>query len=257
MEKVGRRVMERSMQPVRVDSLLKNFGGLQALMNVSFSVEKGERLVIIGPNGAGKTTLFNVITGEIPPTQGRVYLFEEDVTYMPPHRRTPLGMARTFQITNLFPNLTLHENILLAVLGMNPQKLKMHQPVSSCKDIVAKTERLIEEWDLQDFKYTLVRNLSYGAQRQVEVIMALASEAKILLLDEPTSGLSPAETGTLTSMIINLDPNVTLLIIEHDMDVAFQLAHNMIVLHQGEVITEGPPEKIKVNPRVKEIYLGE
>jgi branched-chain amino acid transport system ATP-binding protein len=244
------------MKTVAVEKLSKNFGGLQALMDVSFSVEKGERLVIIGPNGAGKTTLFNLITGELLPTQGRVYLFEENVTHMPPYRRTHLGIARTFQITNLFPNLTLHENILLAVLGVNPQKFIMHRPFISCRDVVAKIGRLIGEWGLQEYKHTLVKNLSYGIQRQVEVIMALASEAKILLLDEPTSGLPPAETGALTSMILGLDSNVTFIIIEHDMDVAFQLAHKMIVLHYGMIIAEGPPEKIKADPKVKEIYLG-
>lgn len=244
------------MKPVVVEKLSKSFGGLQALMDVSFGVEKGERLVIIGPNGAGKTTLFNLITGELLPTNGRVYLFEENVTHMPPHRRTHLGIARTFQITNLFPNLTLHENILLAVLGVNHQKFMMHRPIISCKDVIDKIERLIEEWDLQEYKHTLVKNLSYGIQRQVEVIMALASEAKILLLDEPTSGLPPAETGALTSMILGLDPNVTLVIIEHDMDVAFQLAHNMIVLHHGMIVAAGPPERIKTDPKVKEIYLG-
>jgi len=244
------------MKAVAVEGLSKSFGGIRALSDVSFRVEKGERLVIIGPNGAGKTTLFNLITGEIPPTHGRVFLFEEDVTHMPSHRRTRLGMARTFQITNLFPNLTLRENIFLAVLGVNPQKFKMHQPVSSCKDIIDKIERLLAEWDLQGHTYTLVRNLSYGVQRQVEVIMALSGGAKIVLLDEPTSGLSPAETGTLTSMILGLDPDVTLIIIEHDMDVAFRLAHNMIVLHYGAVIAAGPPESIKADAKVEEIYLG-
>ncbi len=244
------------MKTVAVEKLSKSFGGLQALMDVSFSVEKGERLVIIGPNGAGKTTLFNLITGELLPTQGMVYLFEKDVTYMPPHRRTHLGIARTFQITNLFPNLTLHENILLAVLGVNHQKFIMHRPFISCRDVVAKIGGLIGEWGLQEYKHTLVKNLSYGIQRQIEVIMALASEAKILLLDEPTSGLPPAETGALTSMILGLDSNVTFIIIEHDMDVAFQLAHKMIVLHYGMIIAEGPPEKIKADPKVKEIYLG-
>lgn len=244
------------MRTVTVEGLSKSFEGIQALLEVSFSVEKGERLVIIGPNGAGKTTLFNLITGEIFPTLGRVFLFEQDVTHMPPHRRTHLGIARTFQITNLFPNLTLYENIFLAALGVNPQKFKIHQTVSSCKDIFAKIERLLADWDLQEYKNTLVKNLSYGVQRQIEVIMALSSGARILLLDEPTSGLPPAETGTLTSMILGLDPNVTLIIIEHDMDVAFRLAHTMIVLHQGAIIASGPPEKIKADPNVKEIYLG-
>jgi branched-chain amino acid transport system ATP-binding protein len=249
-------MMEQDIKPVTVESLSKSFGGLQAILDVNFSVRPGERLVIIGPNGAGKTTLFNLISGELLPSSGRIYLFGEDVTHMPPHRRTHLGIARTFQITNLFPNLTLQQNILLAVLGLNSLKYNLHQPMSSCSDVIAKTEELIGKFDLQENKDLLVRNLSYGIQRQIEVLMALASNAKILLLDEPTSGLPPGETSGLTSMILGLDPHMTLLIIEHDMDVAFQLAHNMIVLHHGIVIAEGPPEKIKVNPKVKEIYLG-
>jgi branched-chain amino acid transport system ATP-binding protein len=245
------------MKPLVIENLSKSFGGLQALSDVSFNVEAGERLVIIGPNGAGKTTLFNLITGVFPPTDGRIHLFGEEVTHMPPHRRTHLGIARTFQITNLFPDLTLHENILLAVLGTNSQKFVMHQPITSYKEIMGKTERLIAEWGLQEDTTTLIRNLSYGIQRQIEVLMALACNAKILLLDEATAGLPPGEIGTLTSMILALDPNITLLIIEHDMNVAFQLAHRMIVLQNGKVVAEGPPEKIKIDPKVKEIYLGE
>jgi branched-chain amino acid transport system ATP-binding protein len=250
------RAMKSEMKALAVEGLFKSFEGIQALSDVSFSVEKGERLVIIGPNGAGKTTLFNLITGELPATDGKVFLFGEDVTHLPPHGRTGLGIARTFQITNLFSNLTLHENIFLAVLGASTQKLTMHQPVSSCKEILARIERLLSDWELQEYRYTLVRNLSYGVQRQVEVIMALSGGARIVLLDEPTSGLSAAETGTLTSMILGLDPTVTLIIIEHDMDVAFRLAHNMIVLHQGAVIAGGSPERIKADPRIQEIYLG-
>jgi branched-chain amino acid transport system ATP-binding protein len=133
----------------------------------------------------------------------------------------------------------------------------MHQPITSYNEIMRKTERLIAEWGLQENTTTLIRNLSYGIQRQIEVLMALACNAKILLLDEATAGLPPGEIGTLTSMILALDPNITLLIIEHDMNVAFQLAHRMIVLQNGKVVAEGPPEKIKMDPKVKEIYLGE
>ena len=244
------------MKPVAVEGLSRHFEGIQALSDVSFTVDKGERLVIMGPNGAGKTTLFNLITGEIPPTDGKVLLFGQDVTYMPPYRRTQLGIARTFQITNLFPNLTLHENILLAVLGVSDQKFTMHQKISSCKEILARIDRLLASWDLQSYRQTLVRNLSYGVQRQVEVIMALSGGARIVLLDEPTSGLSAAETGTLTSMILGLDRDVTLIIIEHDMDVAFRLAHTMMVLHHGTVIAAGPPAEIRADSRIKEIYLG-
>jgi len=245
------------VKPLVIENVSKSFEGLQALSDVSFQIEAGERVVIIGPNGAGKTTLFNLIAGVLPPTEGRIHLFGEEVTHMPSHRRTHLGIARTFQITNLFPELTLHENILLAVLGTHPRQYVMHKAVTSFSPIMEKTESLLSEWGFEENMHTLVRNLSYGMQRQIEVIMALACNAKLLLLDEATAGLPPGEISTLSSMILKLDPNITLLIIEHDMDVAFQLAHRMIVLQYGRVIAEGPPEKIKVDPKVQEIYLGE
>ncbi len=246
------------MKPLlAVENVSKSFGGLQALTDVNFSVEVGERLVIIGPNGAGKTTLFNLILGELRPTSGRIYFAGEDVTHMPSHHRAHLGMSRTFQITNLFLNLTLHENILLAVEGMSPLRFTMHRPVTSCKDILTKTQRLVAAWNLRESEHSLVGNLSYGVQRQVEVLMALASEARLLLLDEPTAGLSPAETSALVSIILNLDASITLLIIEHDMDVAFQLAHRLIVLNHGQVLAGGSPEKIKADPEVRHVYLGE
>jgi branched-chain amino acid transport system ATP-binding protein len=245
------------MKPLSLEGLSKSFGGLQAVADVSFSVNPGERLVIIGPNGAGKTTLFNLITGVLPPTNGKIFLFGEDVTQMPSHRRTHKGIARTFQITNLFPELTLQENLVLAVMGTNSLKFVMHKPVSAYKEVQERVEELLAEWSLQDSRHSLVRNLSYGMQRQIEVLMALACNAKLLLLDEATAGLPPGEINMLTSMILGLDPSITLLIIEHDMNVAFQLAHRMVVLQNGRVITEGIPEKIKADPKVIEIYLGE
>jgi branched-chain amino acid transport system ATP-binding protein len=245
------------MKPLAIEGLSKSFGGLQAVSEVSFSVDAGERVVIIGPNGAGKTTLFNLITGVLPPTEGKIYLFGEDVTQMPSHRRTHKGIARTFQITNLFPELTLQENLVLAVMGTNSLKFVVYKPVTAYKEIQERVEQLLAEWNLQEFGSSLVRNLSYGMQRQIEVLMALACNAKILLLDEATAGLPPGEINMLTSMILGLDPSITLLIIEHDMNVAFQLAHRMVVLQNGKVITEGTPEKIKADPKVIEIYLGE
>ncbi len=245
------------MKPLVVENLSKRFRGLQALVNVSFSVGEGERIVIIGPNGAGKTTLFNLISGELSPTEGRIYVFGKNVTRMPSHRRAHLGLARTFQMTNLFYNLTLYENVLLAILGMSPVRLYIHRSVDVFKEITAKAHKLIVEHGLKENEDSLVRNVSYGVQRQVEVIMALATNAKILLFDEPTAGLSPAETSVLTSMLLSLGANMTLLIIEHDMDFAFRLAQHLIVLHHGTIITEGSPQQIKTDPKIKDIYLGE
>jgi len=245
------------MKALTVANLCKSFEGLHAVEGANFSVERGERLVIIGPNGAGKTTLFNLVTGDLAPSSGRIYFFGQDITRMAIHRRARLGMARTFQLTNLFPNLTLFDAIFLAVAGMSALKFTMHRPVGSCKDLLSKAERMVAQWGLRENQGTLIQDLSYGVQRQLEVVMTLASGAKLLLLDEPTAGLSPAERGTLVSMILNLDPDVTLITIEHDMDVAFQVARRMIVLHQGRVLAEGSPEEIKANSRVREIYLGQ
>jgi branched-chain amino acid transport system ATP-binding protein len=245
------------MKPLAIEGLSKSFGGLHAVSQVSFSVDAGERVVIIGPNGAGKTTLFNLITGVLSPTDGKIYLFGEDVTQMPSHRRTHKGIARTFQITNLFPELTLQENLVLAVMGTNSLKFVVHKPVTAYKEIQERVEGLLAEWNLQDYRNSLVRNLSYGMQRQIEVLMALACNARILLLDEATAGLPPGEINMLTSMILGLDPSITLLIIEHDMNVAFKLAHRMVVLQNGRVIAEGSPENIKADSKVIEIYLGE
>jgi branched-chain amino acid transport system ATP-binding protein len=245
------------MKPLVVERLSKNFRGLEALIDVSFSIEEGERVVIIGPNGAGKTTLFNLISGELTPSSGKVYLFGKDISRMESHHRAHLGLARTFQITNLFPNLTLRQNLLLAALGVSPSRLWMHRPVGSLEGIRAKVEELIVQHGLQESEESLIRNLSYGVQRQVEVIMALATDARILLFDEPTAGLSPAETSMISSMLLSLSSTMTLLIIEHDMDVAFRLAHHLIVLHQGRVMADGSPDAIAGDPRVKGIYLGE
>jgi branched-chain amino acid transport system ATP-binding protein len=245
------------MKPLVVENLSKSFRGLQALVDVSFSVEEGERAVIIGPNGAGKTTLFNLVSGEIAPNNGRVYIFGKDVTKMPSNLRAHLGLARTFQITNLFLNLTLRENILLAVQGMSPSRYCIHRSLDFFEEITTKVQKLIDQHGLEESENVLVRNLSYGVQRQLEVIMALATDAKILLFDEPTAGLSPAETSVLSSMLLSLDANITLLIIEHDMDVAFRLANHLIVLHRGRVLAEGSPQQIATDHKVKGIYLGE
>lgn len=244
------------MKALELQALSKNFGGLQALFGISLGIEQGERRAIIGPNGAGKTTLFNLISGFLFSSSGRIYLFGRDVTNLPIHQRTALGLSRTFQVTNLFPKLTLFENILLAVQAMKRGHLCFYRTIRSFREMIAQTEDLLEKWNLWERKDIPLKNFSYGEQRQVEVIMALASKPRFLLLDEPTAGLSQAETALVVSIIKSLPREITIILIEHDMDVAFEIAEQITVLHFGTIIAEGPLEYIKGNPNVREIYLG-
>ncbi len=248
--------MDSSVAPLEVEGLSRNFGGLQALMGVNFSLQPGERRAIIGPNGAGKTTFFHLISGVLFPSSGRISLFGHEVTGKPPYRRAALGLARTFQVNNLFPNLSVLENILLSVQAKDRSKFSMFKPMTSYRSLYEKSERLMEEWNLVDKAETLVRNLSYGDQRVLEVVMALAQQPRLLLLDEPTGGLSPAETATVTEMLKHLPVDITVLLIEHDMDVAFAMADRVTVFYVGQVLVEGTPDEVRDNEKVQEIYLG-
>jgi len=245
-----------TVKPLVVDNVSKNFGGLQALYRVSLSMETGERRAVLGPNGAGKSTLFNQINGIDNPTEGRIYLFGQDVTAMPAHRRTALGLARTFQITQLFPKLTLAKNLLLALQGLDGMKFSMLRPMNSYKRILLRVEELLDQWQLQDKQGVAVQDLSYGEQRQVEILLAMAQQPRLLLLDEPTAGLSPMETASVVKLIQRLPREVTILLIEHDMDVAFELVEMATVLHTGRVIAAGPCEEVRGSALVQEIYLG-
>ncbi len=239
-----------------VKGLNKNFGGLQALTDVNLSLQPGERRAIIGPNGAGKTTLFNLIGGTLRPYSGEIHMFGRDVTRLLPHHRTALGLGRTFQITNLFPNLSLFENVLLAVQASETAWFSSLRKVSAHRQRERKAYDLLEKWGLITKAQERVSNLSYGDQRQVDLILALAGRPKLLLLDEPTAGLSPAETAVVTEVIRGLDDEMTILLIEHDIDVAFGLVDRVSVLHMGSILAEGSPDEIKEEPRVQEVYLG-
>jgi branched-chain amino acid transport system ATP-binding protein len=216
----------------------------------------GDRKAIIGPNGAGKTTLFNLITGIFPSTSGQVLLFGKDVTRWQSHQRTALGMARTFQVTSLFPKLSVLDNVLLAIKGLRPTKFVMWRFMSSYKDIYDKAHGLLERANFLDRKDVEVRNLSHGEQRQLEIVLGLASDPKILLLDEPAAGLSSGESADMTKFLNTLDPGLALLLIEHDMDVVFDVADEISVLHFGEILETGTPDQIHNSKRVQEIYLG-
>ena len=226
------------------------------MREVTLEVRAGERKAIIGPNGAGKTTLFNLITGVFSSSSGSISLFGKDVTRWPPHRRTALGMARTFQITSLFPKLTVLDNVLLALTGVGRTKLVMWKPLLSYTEIVEKARRLLESagyWERRDAE---VRNLSHGEQRQIEVVLGLASEPQLLLLDEPAAGLSSGESREMAEFLKRLDPSLAILLIEHDMDVVFDVVTDISVLHFGAVVEAGSCERIKASERVRQIYLG-
>ena len=236
--------------------LCKSFGGLHATRDVTFKIMPGDRKAIIGPNGAGKTTLFNLITGIFPPSSGQVLLFGKDVTGWPGHRRTAMGMARTFQVTSLFPRLTVLDNVLLAIKGLKPSKFVMWRFLSSYKDVYDKAYRLLEQASFMDRANTEVRYLSHGEQRQLEIVLGLASDPNILLLDEPAAGLSSGESVEMTTFLMRLDPKLAILLIEHDLDVVFVLAHTISVLHFGQILETGTPAQIKTSQKVQEIYLG-
>ena len=236
--------------------LCKSFGGLQAVRNVTITVMPGDRKAIIGPNGAGKTTLFNVITGILPASSGNVLLFGRDVTTWPTHRRTAFGMARTFQVTSLFPRLTVLDNVLLAIQGVRASKFVIWRFMSSYRQVYEKAYRLLEDAHFMDRKNAQVRNLSHGEQRQLEIVLGLASDPKILLLDEPAAGLSSGESAEMVKFLNRLDPKLAILLIEHDMDVVFDVAGHISVLHFGEVLEAGTPAQIRNSRKVQEIYLG-
>lgn len=244
------------MEALRVEHLTKNFGGVQALHDVSFSVEAGDKLAIIGPNGAGKTTLFNVLNGQLSATSGRIYLFGQEITTMATHRRAHLGEARSFQLTSLFLNLTVLDNTLLAIQGTKPSRFQMFRPITAYEHLFVKAKELLASMALWEKRNDLVQAISYGEQRKMEIALSLASEPKLLMLDEPSTGLTAAESAELINMIRNLGQDITVLVVAHDMDLVFGLADRIMVLHYGRIIAEGTPEEIQADSRVKEIYMG-
>jgi branched-chain amino acid transport system ATP-binding protein len=244
------------MTALAADKLSRNFGGVHALTDVSLAVEPGERRLIIGPNGAGKTTLFNMLSGLMPVSSGTVRLFDRDITQVPAYERARMGLARTFQITNLFPRLTVLENVLLALLSTDESAFALHRRMTANHALYEKATALLAKWNLSPIAGRLAKEISYGEQRQVDLILAMAVEPKVLLLDEPTAGLSAAEVVRVVGMIRSLPRDMTILVIEHDMDVAFDLADRITVLHQGRLLVEGDVETVRNDPRVTEIYLG-
>ena len=240
---------------LRLRGVGRRFGGLHAVRDVSLEVAPGERRAILGPNGAGKTTLFNVIAGDFPATSGRVELFGEDVTYTPARTRARRGLARTYQQSRLFGGLTVEDNIYLSIVGKEGGRLR---PVLAPRDSEYRERaRLAAGRAAIDSKLDdVVGSLSHGEHRQVALAMALAAKPRVLMLDEPASGLSRGERGMLTDLLLGLDRSITLVLIEHDMDVALRVAEQVTMMHDGRVIVEGTPEEIRGNQLVHDLYLG-
>jgi branched-chain amino acid transport system ATP-binding protein len=247
-----------SAEPIlRLRGIGRRFGGLQAVREVDLDVRPGERRAVLGPNGAGKTTLFNCIAGEFPPTSGTVELFGQDVTFQPARSRVALGLTRTYQTSRLFLGLSVEDNLFLAVVGkegghLRPVALRGRDGKlrSAAREIAARV-------GLSDQTAELVRNLSHGEQRQLEVGMALAGEPRLIMLDEPAAGLSRTERVKLTEMLVDLPRSITLILIEHDMDVALTVAEYVTMMHDGRVIVEGTPAEIRANQLVHDLYLGQ
>lgn len=233
------------MNALSIVHVSRHFGGVRAVDDVSMDIPIGERRALIGTNGAGKTTLFNIVHGQVAPTAGRIELFGADVTRRSTHERARLGVARTFQITSLFPKLTVFENAIIAVNALAPWHFVLHRPLRCFQVAQERAHALLERWNLTPYSDVPVRDLAYGTQRQLEIVMALAGEPRLLLLDEPMAGLSTAETALTADMIRSLDRSITVLLVEHDLTAAFSIADRVTAMDQGVIVADGTPDELR------------
>ncbi len=244
-----------STDMVRLESVVVAFGGLQALGGVDLTVAAGERLAVLGPNGAGKTTLFNVVAGDVKPTSGRVRIKGVDCTHIPPRFRPRLGVSRTYQKSRLFRGLTVEDNLYLALVGKTGRHRAITRRVVDA-ELRERARAMAEVVWLGDSADEVAGNLSHGRQRQLEIGIAMVTEPDFMMLDEPASGLSRGERERLVDLLDNLDPAMTLLLIEHDMDVALKVARRVVVMSDGLTVAGGTPEQVRADPLVRAIYLG-
>ena len=244
------------MAVLKLDRVYKDFSGLQVLTGVSMEIEAGERHAVIGPNGAGKSTLFNVITGYHKPSQGRIYFQARDITGRPAHRIARLGLSRSFQIINNFPKMTVFENVRNAVVSKLNRRFNWVSSLGRAEDIRQETDRVLETLDMLEVRDVPASDLSYGNQRQLELALALARDPRMIMLDEPTAGLDVEETRGFVELIKRVTEGMTLMVVEHDMDVVFNLADRITVLSYGQVLLSGDPEEIQASEDVKNAYLG-
>jgi branched-chain amino acid transport system ATP-binding protein len=245
------------MTALELRGISRSFGGLRVTADVSLAVESGERRLIIGPNGAGKTTLFNLITGELRPDTGSVHLLGRDVTGMPSRARAHLGLARTYQIITLFPRDTLLRNVVLALLGLMPLRWNPFVRLDGQHDLIRRAREALAGVGLEGIAERPLSETSYGERRRVEIAMALAQNPRVLLLDEPFAGLSADERRDVQRLLQGISRDVTIVMIEHDMDVALDFADRITLLHFGQVIVEGTRAEVVRDPRTREVYLGD
>ena len=238
-----------------LEGVTRSFGALKAIDNVSFNVTAGERRAVLGANGAGKTTLFNAITGDYPPTAGRVVFFGEDITALPPHERIRRGLRRTYQSSLLFRDLTVRDNLFLATRGVNRGRFSFRRARASHPTRAA-TEDLLDRVRLSHIADQPVSQLAHGQQRQLEIGMALAGAPRLILFDEPAAGLSPAERRELVTLLSAFPPHMGFVIIEHDLDIALRVSQRVTVMHDGRVLKHGTPDEIENDAEVQAIYMG-
>jgi branched-chain amino acid transport system ATP-binding protein len=244
---------------LEVRKLNKAFGMVVTAKDLDFTLQSGVITSIIGPNGAGKSTLINLLTGLLSPDSGEIWFQGRDITHEPIHSRVRQGLCRSFQVVNVFSNLTLFENVAIPVLSVKRKARSLFRMISSDKDVQAEVERILDRVGLLSQSHVVAQALSHGDQRLLEVAIALAAKPRLLFLDEPTAGMNPVERTKILQTIRQLarTGDVTFVIVEHDMDIVFALSQRIIALHRGEIIGDGSEEQIKMNPQVREVYLGE
>lgn len=240
---------------MHVDDVTVRFGGVTAVNHVTLLVEEGERWAVIGPNGAGKTTLFRTISGEVLPTEGTVELFGSDMSRSASYKKAQSGVGRTYQVTELFQELTVEDNLIIAAQAVTKDRFRFWSPVRIKGELDEMITWALDAVDLTSDRYVRVSEMSHGAHRQLEIAMALASNPKLLLLDEPAAGLSAAERKLMKGLINGLPRNISIILIEHDMEIALDLVEHVIVLDNGSPIAQGDPEDIRNNQLVQDVYL--
>ncbi len=244
---------------LRTINLKKYFGSVKATDGVNLSIKRGQTTSIIGPNGAGKTTLINLLTGNIYPDSGKVFFMTQDITREPIHKRVKMGIGRSFQIQNIFPNLTVYQNIQIPLFALFNKSFDFFKNTKSYPEVKEKADSLLSSVGLLEKKDVPAGKLSHGDQRLLEIALSLAPEPRLLFLDEPTAGMNPLERITVLENLKNLakGKDITIVIVEHDMDVVFMLSERIVVLHRGQILADGSPDEIKANRDVRDIYLGE